>query len=207
MPNFSNDPPDQAAAQTYRLVRTPPTAKFTAHVISDRLIGCYTHFVNNRTVPCESPTCSACDSSITRRWHGYLLVQLDTTQETVIFEMTLKATTAFSSYHELHGTTRGCHFQAARLHGKPNGRVLIQTKTGDLSRVHLPPQIPIEKLLCHIWNMPPNQTSKRGPTPAQPHTEIKIHRENPEIPAHPAPPSRIEKALDTIAQNHGRNGD
>jgi len=195
VPNFSATPPPGSSESGYRLVRTPSIAKFVAHVISDQLIGCPTHFVNNRTVPCEAPDCSPCNSGIAYRWHGYLLVLVDSSQEVVIFEMTKRASAAFTEYHQRHGTTRGCHFAACRLNQKPNGRVLIQTKTGDLTRVHLPPDKSVQQLLCHIWNIPPLQTEQTPSTPAQPAAGIRIHREQAELLAKTDPAATIGDIL------------
>ena len=198
MPNFSNTPPLGSTDGGYRLVRTPPTAKFAAHVISEQLIGCPTHFVGNRTVPCEAPDCKSCDSGIGYRWHGYLLVQIDSTQEVVIFEMTKKASAPFTVYHERHGTTRGCHFQAHRLSQKANGRILIQCKTGDLTRVNLPPTKCVKKLLCHIWNIAPLQVEQTKATPAQPAAGLRVHRDQPELQV----PPQLDAAIPEAVSNH-----
>lgn len=195
MPNFSSTIPPDSADSGYRLIRTPPIAKLTAHVISERIVGCPTHFVNNRTVPCETPNCPPCDSGITSRWHAYLLILLDTSQEVVLFEMTKRAAASFNHYFQRHTTTRGCHFQASRLNQRTNGRVLIQTKTGDLTRVNLPQPKSIENLLCHIWNIPPNQVNIKPATPAKPVDGIRIHRDHPELVTPLDTPTQVAAAI------------
>ncbi len=207
MPTFTHTLPSDSEHEGYRLVRTPTLSKLTAHVVSDRLTGCFTHFTNNRTIPCERPNCKSCDSGITSRWHAYLLILLDATQELVIFEITKRAAAAFDAYHQHHSTLRGCHFAASRLHHKPNGRVMIQTKTGDMSRINLPQEKDLEKLLCHIWNIPPLQTDVKLATPADPIDRIHVDRTKQELHASrdSAPP--IAQAIALTQQTANGNGE
>lgn len=182
MPNFSSEPPPDQDRHGFRLLRTPAGAPFRGFVVSENLIGCPTHFVGNRTVPCELPHCEPCENGIGWRWHGYLLVQVEATTELIIFETTAAASTAFAQYHKRHGTTRGCYFQATRVNNKPNGRVLIVTKPADLAKVNLPQPMDLAKLLSHIWNIAPNQTQ---PAPSQtrpPFISIRTDRDRPELP-------------------------
>lgn len=208
MPNFSNQAPPQGDRHGYRLVRTPAGSPFRAYVLSDRLIGCPTHYVGNRTVPCEDKYCEACENGIGWRWHGYLLVQIEATTEVVIFEMTAAASDAFKAYYERHGTTRGCHFQAKRANNRTNGRVLITAKPADLAKVTLPKAVDVGKLLSHIWNIPPNQVNKAPAQTRPPADTIAVDRALPEIfrpaPAtyEHAPPTHPEETTD----GNGRNG-
>ena len=170
MLNFTTEPPDDLGRSGYRLIRTPAARPITGYVLSDNVTGCPTHFINNRTVPCEAPDCDACASGVGWRWHGYLLVLLADTQETVLFEMTAAASQPFKTYRERYGTTRGAAFKATRANSRPNGRVLIQTKPADLAKITLPKAQPVHKLLCHIWNIPETQidtTDHRARAPFQ----------------------------------------
>lgn len=176
MPAFNHEPPADHDHSGYRLIRTPPAHALLAHVISDNLVGCNTHFVNNRTVPCEAPDCDPCQSGIGWRWHGYLLILLDATQEVAIFETTARASAAFAAHHQNYGSLRGAHFKAGRVNARPNGRVLIQVKPGDLQRVKLPPEQPVEKLLCHIWNIPPVTVEKQAVKPRMPFDHTRVDR-------------------------------
>ena len=181
MPHFDNAPPTDLGPSGYRLIRTPAAHAILGHVVSERLTGCRTHFTGNRTIPCESPNCDACNSGITWRWHGYVLLLIDATQELVIFESTARAAAAFTDYYQRYGTTRGAHMKAERLNARSNGRVLIQLKPADLAKINLPKPIPIEKLLCHIWNIPETQVDTPAAMTRPPHQNIRVDRSKPEL--------------------------
>ena len=180
MPNFDSTPPADLGRSGFRLIRTPAGHPLVGHIISDSLVGCRTHFNNQRTLPCESPNCDCCESGIAWRWHGYVLLLLDATQEVVIFECTARSSESIAAYHQRHGTTRGAHMKASRVNGRNNGRVLIQCKPADLQKITLPPALPVEKLLCHIWNIPENQVSQSDQKPRPPFADTTVDRTQPE---------------------------
>lgn len=180
MPNFDSTPPTDLGRSGYRLIRTPAAHAIVGHIISDNLVGCRTHFVGQRTIPCESPNCDSCDTGIAWRWHGYVLLVVDTTQEVVIFECTARSSQAIAAYFQRYATTRGAHLKAVRSPPKPNGRVLIQCKPADLEKVTLPKAPPVEKLLCHIWNLPENQVGVTDCTPRPPFRNTTVDRSKPE---------------------------
>lgn len=206
MPTFDHSAPTDLGRSGYRLLRTPAASPLTGYVLSDNLVGCKTHFVGNRTIPCESPNCDPCDSGIAWRWHGYLLVILSPSQETVIFEMTAIASAAFADYYKRYGTTRGAAFKAQRVNGRHNGRVLIQAKPADLAKVNLPKAVPLQKLLCHIWNIPPNQVTTPDTKPRPPFQDTRIDRSRTEqvIPLDSA--SAVEAAIKLARKKQAGNG-
>lgn len=200
MPSFDSAPPEDLGRSGFRLIRTPTAHALQAHVLSDNLVGCKTHFVGNRTIPCEAPDCESCNSGIGWRWHGYLAIVVDATQEVAIFECTARSAAAFAEYFKRYDTTRGCHFKAQRLNGRPNGRVLIQCKPADLAKVNLPSPPVVQKCLCHIWNIPENQVDTTKHATRPPFKAVHVDRTKPElqrkqpetvkdiIRAHPLPP-------------------
>ena len=158
MPNWINEPPDGASHSGMRLIRTPATKTLTACVTSTEIVGCCTHFVGNRTVPCEGvPNCAPCSEGIPWRWHGYLSCLLRETLEHVLFEFTAASSDPFKHYIEVHGTLRGCKMTARRVNSKHNGRVLIQCREAELTRIRLPDPPDLKKMMCHIWNIPTNR--------------------------------------------------
>lgn len=181
MPNFDSKPPTDLGRSGYRLIRTPTAHPLIGHIISDNLVGCRTHFNNQRTVPCEAPNCDSCENGIAWRWHGYVLLLLDATQEVVIFECTARSSESIAAYWQRYGTTRGAHMKASRVNGRQNGRVLLQCKPADLQKISLPAASPVEKLLCHIWNIPENQVSQKDHNPRPPFKEAVVDRDTPEI--------------------------
>lgn len=184
MPRFSQEPPRDENRHGFRLIRTPAAGALRAIVASSKLIGCPTHFVGNRTVPCEKPNCSPCNNGISWRWHGYLFVLTQPAKELCIFEMTAAASDPFTAYYERMGTLRGCLFQAQRINAKHNGRVLIQCKPADLNHVELPEAPDVPKLLCHIWNISPQQLDPNPKNPRPPAAAIRIDRDRPELKAY-----------------------
>jgi len=209
MPKWDNQPPKDCQRAAFRLIRTPTAKPLQGYVISHELTGCPTHYIGNRTVPCESPNCQACENGVGWRWHGYLLVYLDTVSEIIIFEMTAISSRAFKEYYERYATLRGCAFKAERQNGRPNGRVLIQTKPGDMTRVNLPEDMDIRKLLCHIWNIAPNQLDDDPPNPRPPAKTIRIDRSKPEVPDPTLRPTQAHRDFvhaNKITKTPGGNG-
>lgn len=176
MPIFNNAPPADADHSGYRLIRTPPAHALQGHIISNNIVGCNTHFVGNRTIPCEGEGCEPCQNGIGWRWHGYVLILSAATQEVAIFESTARAAAAFAVHYQTYGSLRGAIFKATRANARPNGRVLIQLRPGDLTKVKLPPDQPVEKLLCHIWNIPPVTVSKQSSKPRMPFDHASVDR-------------------------------
>lgn len=208
MPNFTNLPPADSSSPGFRLIRTPAGHPLHAYVLSENLIGCNTHFINNRTVPCDAPDCDPCQNGIGWRWHGYLLVLTANTQETVIFECTARASACFSEYRERYGTTRGAAFKAERLNNRPNGRVLIQAKPADLTKVNLPKAQPVTKLLCHIWNIPPNQVLEPDAMTRPPFKHVRVDRTRPETTVQPPEPDDdLLRFPPPAAQPSSKNGE
>lgn len=155
MPDWSSTPPKDRSNLALRIVRTPPIATLSAIVTCPGLIGCATHYVNNRTRPCDGQgKCEWCEAGHSWRWHGYLSCILTATVEHVIFEMTATASDTFTNYYALKGTLIGCHFQARRPSGRHNGRVVIACKPSDPQKVTLPPPVNVQKILSHVWGIP-----------------------------------------------------
>jgi len=205
MPLWQNQPPADKGRSGYRLLRTPTAHALTAYVLSDNLVGCNTHYVGNRTIPCETPNCDSCNNSVPWRWHGYLAILIQATQEVAIFECTARAAETFAAYFQRYSTTRGALFKAQRLNGRANGRVLIQAKPADLAKVNLPKCPPVEKLLCHIWNIPEAQVSASDNRPRPPFKNAQVDRTKEELPLKIDTRNAVNAAL-AKAIKHKDNG-
>lgn len=203
MPIFDTAPPDDLGRSGFRLLRTPAGSALLAHVLSEQLVGCKTHFVGNRTIPCEAPDCDPCGSGIGWRWHGYLAVIIDATQEVVIFETTAKAAEIFKEYHQRYKTLRGAHIKAQRLNGRPNGRVLIQARPADLAKINLPQPPDLKKLLCHIWNIAPKQVNVAPQRPRPPFKDLQVDRTKPETNSYPTTVAEMEPELAAAMARRG----
>jgi hypothetical protein len=168
MPNWTHRPPADVAGKSIRLRRTPAAGKLLALVTADDLIGTQTHFAGNRTQPCQGSGCDCCAEGVPWRYHAYLTAVDIDTAEHFIFELTAQACEAFVAHKDTHGTLRGALFQARRPNGKPNGRVEIKVKPGDLRGRVLPPEPNTIALLSQLWNIPypelkPANQTKRHP--------------------------------------------
>ena len=168
MPQWSNAPGLDAGPYAFRIIRTPATTAIDAICTSPNVLGSPTHFVANRTIPCEGqPNCKLCDEGHSWRWHGYVSCLLVRGLEHALFEFTAQASETFRTYLLTQPTLRGCHFLARRPSGRQNGRVIISARPEDLNRIRLPDAPNLQQILCHIWGVqytePVAETSDRPP--------------------------------------------
>ena len=136
------------------LLRTPALRPMVAIITSPDMIGCYTHFFGGRTVPHDDQNCLACSRGVPSRWHGYVSARDTKTALHYMFEFTAQAAEAFQTYKQANGTLRGCKFQATRRDKRVNGRVIIQTKTADLTLENLPQPPILAAVMATIWSLP-----------------------------------------------------
>jgi len=154
MPNWTTTPPTTDEHHAFRILRTPTDQSFEAIVTAVEIAGTYTHYVSNRTIPCEGPPdCEHCQEGHSFRWHGYLSCIVPKTYEHCIFEFTKIPGKTFANYRQIHQEMRGCHFRSSRPSKRINGRVIISCKQYDANRYSLPKPPNIRQILCHIWNV------------------------------------------------------
>ena len=170
---WSTSIPQDPRGRAFPLRRTPSPGKLLAIATSEDLLGCDTHFYGGHTMPCERPECEACEKGMPFRWHAYLAAVEFANRFHFIFEFTAQAADAFDTYRKAHGTLRGCLFEARRLNGRPNGRVMIQCKPADQSKITLPDPPDVRACMSIIWNLPSDQVQtnrKIGDRPAMTET-------------------------------------
>jgi len=154
MPRWSPIPPALDEGVPFRLIRIPADKSLQGTVTSTDVTGCTTHFLNNRTVPCDGhDTCKACLEGFSYRWHAYCSLLVASTFEHVILELTAAASESLRNYAQSYSGTRGCQLSAWRPSKRPNGRILVTCKPGDLLRLTLPEPPQVARLLCRIWNV------------------------------------------------------
>lgn len=165
MVDWTRDVPKEPRGNALPIRRTPAARPLQAIVTSPDLIGCYTHFYHGSTVPCTLPNCDAHAEGLPFRWHAYLSAVDVLNHLHFIFEVTALGAQAFTQYRDLHGTLRGCHFQARRWNNRANGRILIQTKPADLAEVQLPQAPDLRNCMAILWSLPADdvQTPDRSP--------------------------------------------
>lgn len=161
MPRWSNEPPPEAEEFAHRIIRTPAGKPLCGIITSPDLIGCPTHYFNHRTVPCEDPNpCEACTEGHSRRWHGYVSVLVTGTLEHAILELTSFACQSLKHYAKIHNSLRACNVRASRPSGRANGRVNLELKALEESRLRLPEPFNVLRVMCHIWNVPYVETDR-----------------------------------------------
>lgn len=154
MPIWTADPPTNDEVNAIDLIRTPAGKPIVACVSSPEITGCRTHYAHSRTVPCEGQgECGFCEEGHSWRWHGYLGCLILESMRHVVFEFTASASDSFKTYLEYHDSLRGCWFKASRAGKRPNGKVIIQCKPGDTSKIRLPNPLDVQAIMCHIWNI------------------------------------------------------
>lgn len=152
---FTTTLPRCEAEYPYPIRRTPATGQLLGIATSTDLVGCYTHFFNNRTVPCGRPgECEAHDAGFSTRFHVYLAAIDPKTSEQYILELTAAASDTFRNYVRLAGDLRGCCFQCYRPSKRANGRISVVCRANDPTKYAIPNPPNVPKLLCHIWNIP-----------------------------------------------------
>jgi hypothetical protein len=154
MPVFSSEVPSAEKTYGFDLKRTPEDRPLERIILSEDLIGSYTHWFHGRTMPCEGDGCPACKENCPSRWHGYVACFDPKTHDSHLFEFTLKAAASFKQYRETYGTLRGCFFRAFRPKRRKNSRVVIQCKPVDLTKISLPEAPDLVRAMCTIWQLP-----------------------------------------------------
>jgi hypothetical protein len=165
MPTFSTTLPPEGPNRGYQLIRTPETGQISGIVTSENFIVCDTHYWHGRTTPCErvvapdgsladDAACQACGAKQPWRTHVYLSAFSRKTSTHFIFECTAAAAKPFAEYRDKTGSLRGCGFFASRVKPTKNSKVLILTKTADISQTPIPNAPNIIAALAVIWRLP-----------------------------------------------------
>lgn len=156
MPTYTNRVPDDPRGPSFPIVRTPAYKPLVAIVTCEDLVGTFTHFFHGRTVPCDGDQCEPCHDGLPYRWHAYVSAYNPESGLHFLFESTAQAAQHFVEFRDSVGSLRGCKFEAKRLGGKPNGRVLMRTATAQLVNLRLPQPPDLIKVLAILWNLPSN---------------------------------------------------
>lgn len=132
-------------------------------ILSTAVYGCYTHFVQMRTVPCHSLTmtaggtettqsCVACAQGYARRWKGYVAVLLARGGRIALLELTHSGVYGCPRLWPDQPPLRGLRIRVVRTGRKANARVQVTVQdclpanTADLP--HCPD---VEEALMRVW--------------------------------------------------------
>ena len=154
MPTFTHSLPERQKHMGFDLRRTPAERSIVAVVTCDQYLVTDTHYWGGRTVPHELDNCPACAAIMPKRTHVYVSAFDLKSREHFIFECTSNAAKSFEEHFSAHQTLRGCMFCAERPKRTKNGKVVISTRTCDLTKINLPSPPDLIRALCVIWQVP-----------------------------------------------------
>lgn len=125
------DPPPRAEA-FMEVFKIEVGREYEFHVVSDRLVSMYVHYLDERTMPCLENLgllCEFCGPNTSRRWMGYVAARSVQHKKTGIVPITVGAYQASenlkSASHDLFGST----LYMRRLGGHRRGRVSCRLDT------------------------------------------------------------------------------
>ena len=173
MPIWSTTPPDTDDDFAIRITRTPPKGTLSGILTTPNLIGCPTHYVNGRTLPCQGPRCTACPKGFPSRWHGYLGLYLPKTAEHTLLEITKHASLAVADHRRDIGPLRGKRLDAHRADPRINARVILRITPFDAAQIALPAPPDVIACLAKIWGIPESEMHRDDTT--QTIESLRIH--------------------------------
>lgn len=161
-PTWSQGPQKNGAETKLEIVRVPPAGLGGMIVLSKEPIGCKTHYIARRTVPCLGKNCPACEVGATSRWYGWLHVTSTSLTRQSLLEYTAAASELVLQAYEQHGTLRGLQLTARRIPRRANGRIILEFKAGSIPERSLPPEANREAILSRMWEL--SQKRRGGET-------------------------------------------
>lgn len=150
---FSEVPPDDARPLGLRVARAPTSGHVDYAILSERLIGCWTHFYLGRTQPCVEGGCHMCSPKAPRRWYGWLAGFDVARRDKVIVEVPPGVALQLKAYREHVGNLRGHVVRLSRRNKKENGPVVGQFTSGKFAAEFLPPAPDVIAVLMRMWRI------------------------------------------------------
>lgn len=150
---FDEGPEESAAPLGLPVVRAPHKGCLVLTILSDHVLGCWTHFYRRRTQPCMGAECTICPHENTRRWYGWIIGYDVVRREKKLMEIPASVAINLRAYRAERSTLRGHSLKLFRKNDKSNGPVVgaIGQPKIDLS---LLPECPdIVSLLCRLWQI------------------------------------------------------
>jgi hypothetical protein len=172
-----DDSPDLPQLRSkFKLVRIGRSEKHRTIILSEKLIGVWTHYFRGRTCPHEEPTCPACDAKNARRWYGYLACWNTTTDTRYMLELTPQAAEILIEYERKRKSLRGLEIYVRRTGDKPNSPCETIIPKEQQSHLALPGAFDVREALMIIWGLatPSDPTTgEPGATRVAPHWRTK----------------------------------
>jgi len=152
-PYFSAYPDEDKTGPTIEVFRVTTKPKRGLIVASHDPLGVYTHWRNNRKLPCLQHACDCHETGEERRWYGYLAIWQPSTCNMGILEYTKAAALPIKEYFAKHRTLRGAQIDANRRSDKPNSRLVVSIYPGRFPKDEIPKAPNRTQILCRIWSI------------------------------------------------------
>lgn len=152
-PVFTSCPDPDKIGPTIEVIRISGKPKRGLILASHDPMGCYTHWRNNRKLPCLGDDCKCLDTGEDRRWYGYVAIWQPRTHNMAILEYTRAAAPPFVEYFKKHRTLRGARCDAYRRSEKTNSRLIVHLYEGDYPTEEIPTAPNRQRILCKIWGL------------------------------------------------------
>lgn len=151
---FLEEAPDVAAGPLgLKVVRAPNGGKVSYIILSDAVLGTWTHFYQRRTQPCMGDSCQICPLENTRRWYGWIVGLALARGEKFLVEVPAGVALNLKAFRAERGSLRGCSLALFRANKKENGPVRGEISVGKIDISLLPECPDIESLLCRMWQI------------------------------------------------------
>ena len=153
---WNDGPPPRQNTMFYPLVRASHLAAQHFCILSDTVIGVWTHFMEDgSTHPCfHDRACKGCQDKRATRWAGYLACLRTAKPNLVLVEITPDAYYGCPPlHHKKELSLRGCLLTITRAKGK-RGKVHCELKPSKLVQ-SIPALFDVKEALCRIWGIHP----------------------------------------------------
>ena len=120
----------------------------------------FTHYIGGRTLPCLTPTCSACDNDRPRRYEGFVSVVWMVSRKHEIVRLTKPAMLGLKLGLEGRDFLRGQVLLLERKGTRNCGRLVASVEREALEISRLPPAPDLPAHLARIWRVDGMEVSK-----------------------------------------------
>lgn len=153
--NWTDGPPKKELRRMLRIAHAPKDGCLDLVILSDHLVGIWTHWVGGRTQPCSCGHGCVCErENVTSRWKGYLACCYVTNGKMCLAELTGEAARCISLQDSpLTGQPlRGLTLRLRRDRQSRGGRVIAGIVSGERFDTAALPACPdVHAELVRIW--------------------------------------------------------
>lgn len=169
--------PDTPEEPTYRVVSPKAGQRWQCFVVSDRVEGVMTHFVDGRTQPHLLPpaVCEGCQRQAWPIWKGYVGVWFPNPGRICVLEITRGAVNSCPDLVKTKHSLRGNVLTIWRKGDSNRGLVRCEMRTA-VPTATLPLPFDVRKAMANFWNTPVNGWKKDHDERAQKRLEEDLRR-------------------------------